>query len=397
MQQLRFVASNDDGTYLTVLSDATGEYFAVPVDDALRSALRPVQADRLPRPMSPDGTPPATTALSPREIQVRVRAGELPEDLAVEAGVSTDRIARFATAVLQERSRVAAEARRARARRGGAEGELVVFGDAVDARFIAHGIDPAVVLWDAVRDADGPWTISAAWSLGQVSGGASWTFELGPRLMTPDDPTAVELLSDRPVPPRASLSTPPAVEEPETPAAADPHAGNVRHLTPREDDGFFDQEAIDDGIVGAGPVAPVTQLSSFFAPAASPQAPPASGDAASGGEQSLDAIPVADAFPAADSFPAADAFPMADANAPTDQIPHIDQFPDAAPPAAPPAAVAPGSSDDGLFPAPGTIGIDDSAAETMDLPSRGEDDSAERRARIPSWDDILLGVRRKRD
>ena len=84
MQQLRLVAPSDDGNYLTVLSDATGEYYALPIDDALRSALRPMAPDRLPRPMAPDGHSPAT-ALSPREIQVRVRAGELPEDAAARA------------------------------------------------------------------------------------------------------------------------------------------------------------------------------------------------------------------------------------------------------------------------------------------------------------------------
>lgn len=384
MQQLRLVAPSDDGNYLTVLSDATGEYFALPVDDALRTALRPatpVAPDRLPRPMMPDGHAPAA-ALSPREIQVRVRAGELPEDLAVEAGVSPDRIARFASAVLQERSRVAAEARRARARRGGADGELVPFGDAVDTRFMAHGIDPTMVLWDAVREAEGPWTIRAAWTIGEASGEANWTLELGPRLMTPDDATAAELLSDRPVPPRAALGMPPApVADPIAEADADiavddAEAGATIRQLIREDDGFFDQDAADDASGYASddaPIAQVTQLSSFFG-----------------------AVPAA----AADD----DQFTPADANAPTDQIPRIET--DFAPAvddpsieteraAAEPTAPA---SDGGLFPAPGpVVGLDDVLSETMDLPAASDDDSAERRARIPSWDDILLGVRRKRD
>lgn len=371
MQQLRLVAPSDDGTYLTVLSDATGEYFALPIDDALRIALRPTHSDRLPRPMTLDGQAPPSAALTPREIQVRVRAGELPEDLAVEAGVSTDRIGRFATAVLQERSRVAAEARRARARRGGADGELVPFGEAVDDRFLTHGIDPGLVLWDAVRDADGPWTIKAAWTIGEVSGSASWTFELGPRLMTPDDETAAELLSDRPVPPRASLSAPPEHAAAQETAPASRSTGNVRQLPSRQDDGFFDQEAVE-APADADPMAPVTELASFFAPAPAPAAP-------------------------AEHDPAPQDYAPADPNAPTDQIPRIEAEPAAAgQPAQSSETQAP--SDDGLFPAPGpAVGLDELVPETLDLTGVQDDDSAERRARIPSWDDILLGVRRKRD
>ena len=70
---------------------------------------------------------------------------------AVFAGMSLERVMRFAAAVMDERIRIADEARRSRARRTvtDGEGKLLVFGEAVDERFRAHGIDPDSVSWDA--------------------------------------------------------------------------------------------------------------------------------------------------------------------------------------------------------------------------------------------------------
>jgi hypothetical protein len=352
MRELHFVEPGGDGAHLLV-RDADGEQFRLAVTDGLRAALRPAP---WPRPQPIDGAAPhADVALTPRDIQVRVRAGELPEDLAAEAGVSTDRIQKFAFAVLQERSRVASEARRARARQGaGAESAgYVVFGEAVDARFAAHGIDPTTVLWDSVREGDSPWTVSAAWRSGEINGLARWTFQLGARIMTPLDDTATELLSDRPVtrPSAHVVEAPAPVADDVEEAPAVP--SNVRRLPSRPDDQFFDQEALDDRASSAPP-APVMPLSSFFA-------------------QPADETPSADAL-------ADDAVSTA-----TDRLP------------APPVGVAaPESLDATPSPAPAAEGLD-ALFPAPEGAGRAAEDDEQSRARIPSWDDILLGVRRKRD
>jgi Protein of unknown function (DUF3071) len=118
-------------------------------------------------------------------------------------------VLRFAGPVIDERVRVADTARRGRARRSTTEGQTVVFGEAVDARFEAHGIDPFTVRWDAYRRIDGQWVVNAAWTLDDAEHSAEWNFNLTARNVTPADDTAADLLSDRPIrPPVAVVAEP---------------------------------------------------------------------------------------------------------------------------------------------------------------------------------------------
>ena len=165
----------------------------------------------------------APLPIGPREIQMRVRAGESPEEVADSCGVELARILRFAAPVVEERMRIAGEARRARARRSTTDGQVVVFGEAVDERFLAHGLDAAAVAWSARRREDGEWVVRAEWTRGD--GGhesgyeAEWVFHRSSRLVTPLDDTAADLLSDRPIrpvtpppaAPRVSLAAAPAL------------------------------------------------------------------------------------------------------------------------------------------------------------------------------------------
>jgi hypothetical protein len=147
---------------------------------------------------------------------MRIRAGEEPAALAEACGAGLDWVLRFAGPVLSERARVADEARRAKARRRSDaldEGQLVVFGEAVDSRFAAHGIDPADVRWDAQRRDDGQWLITARWIGGDSERAAEWIFQLSSRTVAPVDDTATDLLSDRPIRPLL-----PPVEPEPTPA-----------------------------------------------------------------------------------------------------------------------------------------------------------------------------------
>jgi hypothetical protein len=196
---------------------------------------------------------PATAdPITPREIQMRVRAGESPEELAEAVGMPVERVMRFAGPVVDERQRIADEARRARARRtGDAEGRLVLFGETVDARFAAHGIDAETVGWDARRRDDGEWLVVATWVGGESTHSAEWLFSRTARSVTPMDDAASDLLSDRPIRPVA----PP---EPTRPVlvAAPPLAPGVVAFPPMPEahtnplpvvEEVFDQEAPPEG------------------------------------------------------------------------------------------------------------------------------------------------------
>ena len=83
MRQLRLVHRSEDGSLVVETLDAD-EQFSLPVDAVLRTAVRadlprparrPPAGRRAPAPVSATGEAP----IGPREIQVRVRAGESPE------------------------------------------------------------------------------------------------------------------------------------------------------------------------------------------------------------------------------------------------------------------------------------------------------------------------------
>jgi hypothetical protein len=193
MRELRLVGGGADSEHVVVETIDGTEQFALRVED-----LRRHLAEQAPAPPEPPTIPP-------REIQKRVRAGEAPSVLADEAGTSIDRVLLFAAPVLDERARMAGEARRARARRSTPEGQLVNFGEAVDERFAARGIDPAAVRWDSHRRDDGQWIVSAGWRGGESERTAEWSFSLASRSLTPMDETASDLLSDRPIRPVVSV------------------------------------------------------------------------------------------------------------------------------------------------------------------------------------------------
>jgi hypothetical protein len=253
MRQLRYVGPGDDGDHVILETADGGEQFVLYVTTALRDAIR----TDLPRLHHVEPPPPAPS-ISPREIQVRVRAGADPATLADEHDVTLERVLRFAGPVLEERHRVADEARRARARRSTTEGQSVIFGEAVDSRFAAHGIDPYAVTWDAYRRLDGQWVVTAGW----VGGGtepdartAEWSFNLTARTVAPLDDTAAELLSDRPVRPFTSRTADTEATRPVLAAAPSLGAGVVAFPTlagvPAEEfegaaDDVFDQDALED-------------------------------------------------------------------------------------------------------------------------------------------------------
>jgi hypothetical protein len=337
MRQLRYLKPGDDGSHVIVETADGAEQFLLHIDVPLRDAVR---AD-LPRlhPNAPEPQP----SIGPREIQVRVRGGESPRELAEAHGMTLERVLRFALPVLEERGRIADEARRAKARRSTTEGQTVIFGEAVDSRFGAHGIDPTSVTWDARRRDDGQWVVTASWLGGGTQRVAEWHFHLSGRAVTPLDDTAADLLSDRPIRPVVSV-----VEPPERPslAAAPPLVRGVVAFPvmgepasaahPAEE--VFDQDAADHPADHSG------HRGSHQG--AAPHDLTADDDA----ELSAPPLPLRLAEPPAGTTP----------NAETSRLPKL---------------------------------------KNLGVAARDEESDEDRaaRARIPSWDDILLGVRRKRD
>jgi hypothetical protein len=184
MRTLRLVALSDDGKSLILAAEGEGadsdERFELPVDDRVRAAARG-DSRRLTQIDVDLGT-----ELPPRVIQARIRAGETPEQVAAASGTRVERIMRFAHPVLQERARVAEQAREARVRlsEGTPAASLQRF---VNERLRLIDADVDSVTWDAHRSDDGGWLVTAAWTAGESAGTTRWSFDLPSRTVTPYD------------------------------------------------------------------------------------------------------------------------------------------------------------------------------------------------------------------
>ncbi|HEY3510754.1 MAG TPA: septation protein SepH, partial [Kribbella sp.] len=130
----------------------------VPVDDRLRAALRGDRArlGQLEIQME--------SALRPRDIQARIRAGESPEAVAAVAQMPMERVMAFAGPVLAERDHIATLAQRASVRRrGGGDAPTRNLGAWVTDRLRLRHVDPASAEWDAWRREDGRWAVRVSY------------------------------------------------------------------------------------------------------------------------------------------------------------------------------------------------------------------------------------------
>jgi hypothetical protein len=93
---------------------------------------------------------------------------------------------RFAHPVLQERARVAEQAREARVRLSDGTGVVTL------QRFMAErlrliGTDTALFDWDAHRADDGTWLVTCTWRSAEKSGTTRWVFDIPARTVSPAD------------------------------------------------------------------------------------------------------------------------------------------------------------------------------------------------------------------
>ncbi len=193
MRPVRFVALSEDGQAL-VLADEVGRLLSLPLDDHVSGAVR---HERHVTPGQGALSVEVAPALSPRDIQARIRAGESAEDVARVAGVQVDRVLRYAGPVLQERAMLAQHARRTRLRssdRGAPLSEIV------DKRLRQHGVDTENVSWDAYRKEDGTWRVVASWPSGKATARAIWDLDKARQVVTPFDDMAGFLSTERPDP-----------------------------------------------------------------------------------------------------------------------------------------------------------------------------------------------------
>ena len=351
MRQLRLVGLAEEGDSL-LLESPTGESYRLPLDERVRAACRG-DLTRLGQIEIESDNP-----LRPREIQARVRAGESAEQVAASAGMALDRVLRFAYPVLQERSRVVAPARTAPVRPRASE----QLGDLVEDRLVGRGTEAATLEWDAWRREDGRWAVRLSWRHGDSAHAAHWSLDLGRRALQPEDPAAEQLSAEEFHARTITAVTPLAVA---ARAAAEPTA-------PREADRRQPREADRRPAERPGRTAAAERGSGgrTAAPERGTGERPARPAERSGGER-----PTRQAAADRGTGERARADRAQRGNAEGRRPREARDAEEDADPAAE-ARIAAGG---------GTVPL-------VDVP--GDEDRA-RRATVPSWDDILLGVRRR--
>jgi Protein of unknown function (DUF3071) len=194
MVELRLVGLSEDRQRL-ILHSVTGQEFSVVVDDRLRAALRGDRARLGQLEIQMD------SALRPRDIQARIRAGESPESVAEVAQCSVDKILGYAVPVLAERQHLAERAQRSAIRRKGGDGPGRLLGDAVEERLRLHHVDPETAEWDAWRREDGKWTVTVSHRATTEHQTATFTFDALGRYVVAEDDPARWLLGETPAAP----------------------------------------------------------------------------------------------------------------------------------------------------------------------------------------------------
>ncbi len=380
MRELRAVRVSDDGKEI-LLTDATAASaadvpdpgFALKADDRLRAMLRP-------RPTTPETRP--ESALTPREIQARLRAGETAEEVARAAGIPVARVARYEAPIAAERVRIVDEVRRATAPGPHRVSPGRRLGDVVDGRLGEDGFDPALAQWLARRRPDGTWLVT----VDLADHHAEWSWDGAARRVRAHDGGAQRLLS----PSRSSTESLIAVAQ-ATGVTTEPAGAGEPAPQP------------------TAPLAPARAVGDSLAPTTAP-GPAKPSSARSGlvvlpGEGTSPAAPRAQASPPApvlDDVPGVTRPPVEQAAAgprPAAWTPAADDVPGAGPgEQRDPAGFEPSAStSDAPEPSQPELGVDaasNSAAEEQARSGRPAAKSKSRRSAVPAWDDIVFGARR---
>lgn len=224
MAHLTLVGLSEDRSRLLLVDD-DGVEFTLVVDNALRSAVRGEQ----PRPGHLETR--MDSALRPRDIQARIRAGESAEAVAEAGKTTVDKVMPYAAPVLAERAHVAERAQRSSIRRRAGEGTGSLGAGRTLQEAVAHhlrskNVDPESVDWDAFRREDGRWTLTGLFTTAEREGTATFTFDMPGNYVTLVDEEARWLVGDER--PHAPVPAPEVADE----APAQRRLSAVRSQTP---------------------------------------------------------------------------------------------------------------------------------------------------------------------
>ena len=245
MTELQFIGKSDDGTHLN-LQDGEDNEFTVSISDALRTSINQPHLMSVPEQSS--------ETISIKEIQRRLRSGELPEVLARENNVSLEKIERFSGPILQERIYIIDQAQQIPVRKEGGRDAVTLLG-VVLSRLAPRNIALSDLSWLTWRLEDGTWSIELHYPHTSGRGVAQWSFDPTRRLVSSLDENARWMMGDEPAARPTSLTTPglvysesnhPSLREPTNFESEVPRLAVIREAP--------DDEATRDGVAARAKV-----------------------------------------------------------------------------------------------------------------------------------------------
>ncbi|MFF3227613.1 septation protein SepH [Nocardia suismassiliense] len=352
MRELRVIGVTPDSTHIVCIDTESGAKYRLPADDKLRAAARGDLARFGQIEIEMEAT------MRPRDIQARIRAGASVDQVTEESGMPASRVERFAYPVLLERARAAELAQKAHpVRPDGPAVETLI--DVVTAAFTERGHNIEGAEWDAWKDEKGFWVAQLQWQNGRSEIAAHWRYQPdahGGSVSPLDDPASDLIDPDfgralrglatiLPAEPEVAAPAPqpePVVEPRPTPSAP-PARPAARQSQPTLDE-YYEQRAV---AAGGSSTPAITAGATATPTAATTTTPAAAGQA-----------------------------PAPTAPAPT-------------PPAEPPAETAPPAPAASTKPAAEEPAKPAANGKTTAKPAR----TKRGKAPMPSWEDVLLGVR----
>ncbi|MFM5905433.1 MAG: septation protein SepH, partial [Micrococcales bacterium] len=176
MQDLR--VHSVDGDYL-VLQGSDGATFRVLIDEDLRRAARRESI-----------TETDSAIISPRDIQLEIRAGFSIDELAAKTGASIEYIQKFAAPVIDELAHVVSSALSVRITIAGDrynDTAQVEFGELISNRLAAMGV--AQFSWSSKRTDNGGWQLNCRFD----DSVAAWAFDPRKLSLSPENELAIQL------------------------------------------------------------------------------------------------------------------------------------------------------------------------------------------------------------
>lgn len=154
------------------------------------------------------------SALTPREIQTRIRGGASVAEVALSAGVTADEIEGFAAPVLAEREFVAGMAQSHPVRRGGETIAHHTLASVVSDRLVARQVDADSVTWDSWKLEGRRWAVRAEYGAAGIHHDARFIYDQAGRFSVADNDDARWLLGLHSVAATAAARNPRGEAEP---------------------------------------------------------------------------------------------------------------------------------------------------------------------------------------